>query len=179
MKRWLLYLWANEDGFFGIGMGPSNEEKGEFNSLVGLQNFSTTQGENATATSNNFWQSILSGDPGKISQVLGPQMSAINKQGQEQKKTLSEFGNRGGGTNAKAASIDDTTRGSINDLISKLTGSAASSLGASGASLLGQAGSEASSAFSEATTLHDQNAAKDNDIAKSAEEVAKIVAEIL
>ncbi len=167
MKKWLRYLWTNEDGFFGIGQGPSGAETSEFNSLAGVGNFDVTQGEEATATANNFWTSILSGDPTKISQVLGPQMSAINKQGQQNKKTLSEFGNRGGGTNAAAQNIDDTTRSSINDLISKLTGGAAGALGASGSSLLAAGASADEGAFSEANTIHQQREAKINDIFKS------------
>jgi hypothetical protein len=153
--------------FFGIGEGPSSGEIGQFNATAGIGNFGTTQGEEATATANNFWESILSGDPGKISQVLGPQESAINKQGQQQKKTLSEFGNRSGGTNAQAQSIDDTTRSSINDLISRLTGGAASALGASGESLLSTGLSAHTAAFSEADTIHQQRSAQLNDIFKS------------
>jgi hypothetical protein len=175
LKRLLLYLWANEDGFFGIGFGPSNEEKSEFNSMVGLQNFDTSQGEAATLAANDFWQSILSGDPGKISQVLGPQMSAINKQGQQEKQTISQFGNRGGGQNAQGQTIDDNTRSSINDLISRLTGSAAGALGASGASLLAGGYEAGSAAFSEANTIQEPHNAKLNDIFRSVGKVAQAV----
>lgn len=171
-KKWLQWLWTNDDGFFGIGMGPSSKENSEFGSLSSLANFATSQGESATAASNNFFKSVLSGDPAKISQVLGPQISGINKRGQEQKKTMAEFGNRSGGTNAEAQMIDDKTRGSINEMISSLTGGAASALGASGSSLLSAGVYGHEGAFAEADTLHQQQSAKLNDIFKSIASVA-------
>ena len=85
---------------FGIGFGPSSQEKNQYGETGALANFATGEGEKDILASDNFWQAILSGDPSKISQVLGPQISGINKRAQQQKKTAGEFGNRGGGTNA-------------------------------------------------------------------------------
>src|ERR1700726_4264899 len=99
-KLWLRYLWENEDGFFGIGMGPSGAQKADAGALGAIGNFGTSEGEADIGASDKFWQAILSGDPGQIARVLGPEISAVNKQGQQAKKTASEFGTRSGGTNA-------------------------------------------------------------------------------
>lgn len=168
LKRWLLYLWFNQDGFFGIGEGPSGSEKGDANFLGGVANFGVGQGESDILKAQNFWSSILSGDPAKISQVLGPEMSAINKKGQQQKMTNAQFGNRSGGTNASNQTIGDRTSSGIQSLIGNLTGGAASSLGSLGSGLLNTGASASMSKFGEDQTIHDQQSAKWNDIFKSA-----------
>lgn len=172
MKKWLRYLWENEDGFFGIGIGPSKDETGLEAALAQAGSFATGEGEKDILASDNFWQAILSGDPGQISKVLGPQMSGINKRGQQQKQTASQFGNRGGGTNAFMASTDDATRSSIDSMISQLTGTAASSLGSGGRGLLSTGVGANTSAFDASKTTHDQREAKWNDIIKSTIDVA-------
>ena len=161
--------------FFGIGMGPSSQENQQYGALSGIGKFGTSAGEADISAANNFWTSILSGDPGKISQVLGPAISGINKRGQEEKKTLGEFGNRSGGTNAEAQSIDDTTRGAVTTMTSDLTGKAGSELGSLGTGLLNTGLSATSSAFDAAKVLHDQNQAKMNDIFKSIASVAAAI----
>lgn len=158
--------------FFGIGEGPSSQEKDQFGSLGALANFGTSEGEKNTLSSDDFFRSILSGDSSKIGQVLGPEISAVNKQGQQAKKTASEFGNRGGGTNAGNQQIDDKSRSSIDQMISDLTGKAASALGASGSSLLAAGANAHAGAFEEANTIHQQHSAQINDIFKSIAEVA-------
>ncbi len=168
----LRYLWENEDGFFGIGMAPTSEEKGLLRNLTGTSNFATGEGEGDIKLADNFWKSILSGDPNKISQVLGPQTSSINKQAQQEKKTLSEFGNRGGGTNAAAQGINDSVRTSYQSLLSGLTSGAAGALGSSGSSLLSQGIGANEGAFQEADVIHGQHAAQLNDIFKSISEIA-------
>ncbi len=173
MKRWLAYLWNNEDGFFGIGQGPTSEEKSQYRDLAGLAGFATGQGEGDIKLADNFWKSILSGDPNKISKVLGPQTSAINKQAQQEKMTASQFGNRGGGTNAGNQQAGDRVRTSYDSMVSSLTGGAASALGASGSSLLAAGASAHEGAFSEANTIQQQHAAQLNDIFKS---ISSIVA---
>jgi hypothetical protein len=102
------------------------------NSLLNTGAQATGQGFGDVSSASNFFNSILSGN----SSVLAPQIGSIQKQGQQQKQTLSQFGNRGGGTNAEAQTIGDSTKSSINDLITQLTGTAASSLGSLGSSLL-------------------------------------------
>lgn len=163
----LRYLWSNEDGFFGIGMGPSGQETTQYGETAGLANFATGQGELDVSTADNFWRSILSGNPQDIAKVLGPEFSSINKQTQQSLKTASEFGNRGGGTNAFAQTAGDTARSRMDQIVSSLTGGAASALGASGSSLLSTGLSGHEAAFSQANTIQQQRMAQLNDIFQS------------
>ena len=141
-----------------------------------LANFATSTGEKQILEADKFWSAIMSGDPTQLAKVLGPQMSGINRRAQQSKKTTSEFGNRGGGTNAGMQMTDDTTRSSIDTMISQLTGGAASAEGASGAGLLSTGESAHGAAFSEASKIQELNAAKWNDIFKSIADVAGAVA---
>jgi hypothetical protein len=152
---------------FGIDMGPSTAEGTQYNNLSGLSSTEANMGLGDLSQSQNFMESILSGDPTKIGQILGPQIKAIQGQGQQQKQTQAQFGNRSGGTNASNQTIDDKTRGSINDLISSLTGSAVSGLNNTGLSLTGQAQSGFGTAFNQANTMQAQRAAMFNDLFKS------------
>jgi hypothetical protein len=176
LKQWLRYLWENEDGFFGVGMGPSAAQKSEAGALGAIGNFATSEGEADITLSDKFWQAILSGDPGQIAKVLGPSMSAANKQGQQAKKTTAEFGNRGGGTNAAMQTTDSSTRSSIDEMISRLTGTGASTLGSTGSGLLSTGTSAHGAAFGADTTIHDEREAQWNDIFKSS---ASVIASLL
>ena len=169
---WLRYLWENEDGFFGIGAGPTSEEKSQYRDLAGAAKFATGQGEGDILSADNFWKAILSGDPSKISTVLGPLTSGINKRAQQQKKTAAEFGTRNGGTAAAQQEAGDQVRSEYDTIISGLTGQAASALGASGSSLLAAGVSAHEGAFSEANTIQQQHAAQLNDIFKSITSIA-------
>ena len=174
LKRWLGYLWFNEDGFFGIGQGPSGAEKQQYGIMSNLENFGISRGEKDITQAQDFWSAILSGDPTQISKVLGPEISAVNKQTQEAKKTASEFGNRGGGTNAAMQTLDDKSVAAVRSMISNLTGSAAGALGSGGAGLLGMGESAGTAAFGEAQTMQQQQAAMWNDIFKSISKVATV-----
>lgn len=169
---WVVWLVVNDDGFFGIGQGPSREEKQQYGLLSDIGGFGSRQGKSDIMKSQDFWSSILSGDMTKIASVLAPEISSINQQTQQRKKTASEFGNRGGGTNAYMQSLDDSALSTIRGMIANLTGSAASNLGNMGQNLLntGLSGGEAS--FDAAKVMHDQNAAKWGDIFKSIQSVA-------
>ena len=126
-------------GFLGSIFGGQNKTLDSAIPQFGsISQYGINTGEGDINQANGFWSSILSGDPTKIGQVLGPQIQAIQQQGQQQKQTLSQFGNRSGGTNAKARTIGDTSRSEVNNMISNLTGSAASNLGSLGTSLFGQ-----------------------------------------
>lgn len=175
MKNILRYLWENEDGFFGIGIGPSSGEKKEAGSLGSLAGFATGEGEGDISASDNFFKSILSGDPGQISKVLGGAISGINKRGQEEKKTNAEFGNRGGGTNASNQLIGDKSRSAVDNLVGNLTSGAASALGSQGSGLVNTGASAHEGSFSEEETLHKQQSDKWNDIFKSISAVASSV----
>src|SRR5271170_7772544 len=111
------------DVAFGIDEGPSGQEGQQYQNLSGLSSTEANLGLGDLNESQDFMNAILSGDPTKIGQVLGPQIKSIQGQGQQQKQTLGQFGTRSGGSNATAQNIDDKTRGSINDMISSLTGS--------------------------------------------------------
>ena len=161
------FLFAGTLGFFGIGMSPDKNQKGEFGAIKGIGDFATSQGQGDILASDNFWKGILSGDPGQISKVLGPEISGINKRAQESKKTSSEFGNRGGGTNAGNQMIGDKMSSEVSEMYSALATHAAGALGGQGSGLLSQGASAHGEAFGEATTLHQESMSKTNDIFKS------------
>ena len=121
-------------------------------------------------------QAILSGDPAKIGQFLGPQEQAITGQAQQKKQTNAQFGNRGGGTNAQNQTIGDQSTQGINTLISSLTGSAVSGLSSAGQNLLGQGMSGFQNAFGDATQMQQQSANQWNDIFNSVASVGSAVA---
>lgn len=168
-------MWSGTTFFFGIGMGPSKEEKQQEGLLSGIGGFGSSHGQKDVMSSENFWSAILSGDMGQIAKVLSPQISTINKQTQERKKTMSEFGNRGGGTNAASQALDDSSIAGIRSMISNLTGEAASNLGSMGMNLLNTGISGGTAAFDASKVIHDQNEAKWNDIFKSIEAVVAAI----
>jgi len=173
--RLLRYLVnAGTVSFFGVGMGPSGEEKQAYGEMSNLGKFGIGHGEKDISQAENFWSSILSGDPSQISKVLGPQISAVNKQTQEQKKTASEFGNRGGGTNAAMQSLDDRSIAAVRSMISNLTGEAGGALGSLGGGLLSTGAAATGEAFGQAKTMQEQNQAKWNDIFQSIAAVAGV-----
>jgi len=174
MLKFMVGMWFNllMPHFFGVGMGPSSEEKGMGKFFTDLSTYGTQQGKTDIGQAENFWSSILSGDMNRISQVLGPEFSAINKQAQQRKMTTSQFGNRGGGTNAVMQSLDDNTTSAIHSMISDLTSKAATGLTGIGQNLLSTGVESGGEAFGIDKTLHDQNAAKWGDIFKSIETIA-------
>jgi hypothetical protein len=115
---------------------------------------------------------VLSGDVGKITTLLSPQISAEKTSVQQDQKTNAMNGNRGGGTAATNASATDKVHGDITNMISSLTGSAASGLAGVGSNLLGQGIGGAATGFGEAQTMQQQRAAKLNDIISSSAQVA-------
>jgi hypothetical protein len=121
----------------GIFSGSSPTLDGDINQAGNISGFGTSVGEGDIGAASDFDKTLLAGNPAETAKLLAPQISQITGQGQQQKKTLSEFGTRSGGNNSAAQTIDDKTRGSIDDMISHLTGSAASNLGSLGTSTLG------------------------------------------
>lgn len=141
---------------FGGQNSTLNQDIGATGSAAG---FASTQGQSDTAAASSFYKTLLSGDQGAIGKLLAPQINSTQKQGQQKKQTLSQFGNRSGGTNASVQGIGDSTTGSINDMISSLTGSAASGLGSMGQNLLstGIAGYGQQAALSQSRMSNWQN----------------------
>jgi hypothetical protein len=178
LTRLWLNVWMNMlcPHFFGIGMGPDQREFQEYGATANIGNFGTSKGEKAINTASNFWEDIVSGDQTKIAKALGPEFSAINKRGQQQQKTASEFGNRSGGTNAYENASGDTIRAEADTLTGQLAGGAAGQLGSMGEGLLGIGLSGHEAAFGMAKTIHDQKAAKLGDIFHSIASVASSVA---
>lgn len=147
-----------------IGGGPSPEQKAMYGATANIGRFGTSVGEADISKSQNFWSAILSGDATKIATVLGPEMSAMNKQAQERKATTAQFGTRSGGTTGAMQTLDDSTLAGIRTMISQLTGGAATQLGAMGTSLLNTGLQGTTAAMGEANILQQQNQQRWNEI---------------
>jgi len=157
---------------FGIGVGPSSQEKSQYNALNASSSFATNLGESDLSKSSNFFSTILSGDQSKIAQLISPEANTMKQQAGQRKATTAQFGTRSGGTAAAGQAIDTSTLGSINSMISSLMGTSASNLASTGSSALGMGMQGTQAAFGEAKTMQEQSAAKWNDIFKSAASVA-------
>jgi len=103
-----------------------------------LSDFATGSGEKGITKGMNFYDSILSGDQGKIGQVLAPEIKTIQDQAGQQKKTTAEMGNRSGGNNAAIQMTGDKVRSATNDMVSSLLGKAADTSISAGLNLFGQ-----------------------------------------
>lgn len=157
---------------FGIGMGPSSQEKQQYGSLTNASNFATGLGQQDLTQSSNFMTSILSGDATKTAQVLAPQISSAKTSLQQDQKSAAQNGTRSGGTVAANNAAGDKVHANITDLIGSLTGSSASGLASTGGNLLSTGISGTQAAFGEANTLQKQREAQINDIFSSVGQVA-------
>lgn len=110
--------------FSGSSPGVSQAQR----NAAGVSTDATALGFGDTRAASDFERTLLSGDPTAIGRVLGPQISAINKQGNEAIQTRSQFGNRSGGTNAANQQSMDEQRANVERMISQLTGGAAGEL---------------------------------------------------
>jgi hypothetical protein len=144
-------------------MGPSSQENGQYNLLNSSSQFATGLGQNNLTLSSQFFSNLLT-NPMK---ALAPEVSAGQKQVQEQNKTNAEFGTRSGGTAAAGQAADSTARGDIINLMGKAQTGAASSLASTGSNLLsaGMSGQEAG--FDEAKTMQGQRASQWSDLISS------------
>lgn len=113
----------------GIFSGSNPTNTGDQNQAGGIAGFGTSVGEGDVGTASGFDQTLLEGNPAATAKLLAPQIGAITGQGQQQKDTIAQFGNRSGGNNSESQTIDDKTRGNIDTMISSLTGGAAANLG--------------------------------------------------
>lgn len=121
----------------GLFTGSNPTLEGDQNQAGGIAGFGTATGEGDIGAASDFDKTLLAGNPAETAKLLAPQIKNITGQAQQQKKTLSQFGNRSGGNNSEAQTIDDKTRGSIDDMVSQLTGKAAGDLGNLGTQTLG------------------------------------------
>lgn len=122
----------------GILAGQNKDLNSDINKFSDIGGFATDLGEKNASEGSKFFSDIVSGDQGRIGKALGPEIGTIQTQSNQNKKQTAEFGNRSGGNNAAMQTSGDTARASINDLVSKLLGTSASSLLSSGSTLLNQ-----------------------------------------
>lgn len=143
-------------GLFGFGGSASKTDRGNqltsFGSLSDTAHFGTKSGEGGITAAQDYFQSLLSGDPTKIAGAIGPQASIIKGQAQQQKQQLAEFGTRSGGTAGAASMIDANTQGAIQNLINTLIPQAATQAGNLGLSTLSTGANSAAELGSLATT---------------------------
>jgi len=124
-------------GFWGSLFGGSNPTLNAGIKQAGdVSQFTTGLGKNLTGQAGDWMSGLLSGDPAKTAKLLSPQIKGMQDQAQQQKRTMAQFGNRSGGTNAKGQTIDDTTRSNVNDMIAKVTSGALSESANMGQGLL-------------------------------------------
>ena len=179
LKTFLIKFWRNEDGFFGIGYGPSKAEEGSANNLSSSSAFATGLGESDLTASSNFMQSILSGDPTKVATALAPQINQQQQRTQQAKDTTAQFGPRSGGTAATVANMGAADRASTTDLVGSLTGKAAGDLGSMGSNLLNMGMQGDATGFDEDRIMHEQNLARLNNIFGSSANVVGAVGKFI
>lgn len=124
-------------GFFSSLFGGSNPTLSSAIGTTGqTAGFSTGLGEKNIGQSSKFFSDILSGNPTKQAKALAPEISAIQGQTQQQLKSMAQFHNRSGGTNAAAQTAGDTARATFNNMVAKLLGTSAANLSSTGTNLL-------------------------------------------
>lgn len=78
-------------------------------------------GETASNQAQNFFSTLASGDRAAIERAIGPSVSALTGEAQQEKNTLAEFGGgRSGGTNAEIQALGERTSGEITNMINSL-----------------------------------------------------------
>lgn len=116
-------------GFFSSLFGGSSPGLSQAQrNAAGVSTDATALGFADTRAASDYERALLSGDPTAIGRVLGPQISAINKRGNEAIQTRSQFQDRSGGTNASNQQSMDEQRANVERMISQLTGGAAGEL---------------------------------------------------
>lgn len=164
---------------FGIDMNPSSGETGATDALTGFSGFAGTEGEGLLSNDSQLINSLLSGNEALTSKLLAPQISQISKNANEKTQTAAQFGTRSGGTNASNQNTMDEARGSVNDLISKLTSGAIGTAGSLGSNLLGMGMSGENDVFSQNKQEQQQRAAMWNDLIDSIGKTAGAVSGML
>jgi len=118
---------------FGGSNPTLNKDVGNLGSLAG---YSTGVGEKGTTADLNYDLGLLSGDPTKVAQTISPEIKASQDQAQQNKNTVAQFGNRGGGMNSVMASLDDATRAKLLAYMGQARSGAAADAGRLGTSNL-------------------------------------------
>lgn len=94
-------------------------------------------GEKDLTNASNFFNSILSGDMSKISQVLAPEIAGIKGRAGQEIAGVNQFQGRSGGSAAEVESINAGTEAEINNMIASLVPTAAADLANIGATQTG------------------------------------------
>jgi hypothetical protein len=130
-------------GFLSTLFTGSNPTlKNDVSNLGTLAGFSTNVGQQGTNAALNFDTGLLSGDASRIAQVEAPEVQQAKAQAQQNKNTVAQFGNRGGGMNSAMAGLDDATRAKLTALTGSLQQGAAQQAGQIGTQNLGMAASD-------------------------------------
>lgn len=128
--------------FPGLFTGSNPTLNKDQNQLGSLAGFSTNAGETGTTAGLNYDLGILSGDPTKVAQTEAPEIQQAQQQAQQNKNTVAQFGNRGGGMNAVMAGLDDQTRAKLLALTGGLRQGAAANASQIGTNNLNMASSD-------------------------------------
>ena len=123
----------------GIFAGNSPGLSTATNNLGSLAGYSGNVGQQGTNAGLGYDLGILSGDPSKIAAVEAPEISQAQGQTQQNKNTVAQFGNRGGGMNSVMAGLDDATRAKLINLTGSLQQEAAQNAAQIGQGATGQA----------------------------------------
>lgn len=122
--------------------GSSPTIQKDSNQIGDLAGYSSGIGKEGTTADMNYNLGILSGDPSKVAETLSPEIKQAQDQAQQNKNTVAQFGNRGGGMNAVMAGLDDATRAKLISLAGGLRQGAAANAGALGTTNLGLAAND-------------------------------------
>lgn len=123
----------------GLLAGANPTLSGDIKKMGDLAGYSTGVGEKGTTAALNYDLGLLSGDPSKVAQTLAPEQQQIQTQAGQNRNTVAQFGNRGGGMNAVMAGLDDATRAKLLALTGGLRQGAAANAGNLGTANLGLA----------------------------------------
>lgn len=99
--------------------------EGAFDTLSKAGKSNMSAGASDTGKASNYYSAILSGNPAAVMSAAAPEVNAIGKEADAQKKDIANFGNRTGGTNQITQAMDTTKRGQVADVISGKRGEAA------------------------------------------------------
>jgi hypothetical protein len=166
-------------GLFGIGGHASHTDRqkqlkgwGDLSSLTDISKKTgqtdIAAGQKGLDLAQNYFNALLSNDPGKIAQAVGPSISALTGQSQQQRIGEAEFGNRSGGSNAAIQALTTNTSAEITNLINSLIPQAATQAGQLGAQREGlglqsltQAGTTAGELAGQAQTARQMDVARE------------------
>ena len=89
-------------------------------------------GQTNVGKSTDYWSKLLSGDKKELASAIEPERSTIGKAFDAGRKSISEFGGRGGGTSAAVAESKFQEAGEIGKLVSGKKEAAAGELAKTG-----------------------------------------------